>query len=187
MLHLNVVVLVDDPQTASQVRDKGGAVFGGYAAEAWSKRGRFYGSAASFVFRLLPDFRVHFSSGANTNFQWAAKGFKELPNGVGFGGQMGYFALLVDETLDGGMSRPAATFGAPCLASTEMFAIDAVECWRVGSEEGDDGSVGGPGGTAMERFEADKVLLEVRAQIARVLEARREMLGSEHLQVVKAR
>jgi hypothetical protein len=71
-----------------QVRDKGGAIFGGFASEAWTKTGHFYGSESSFVFRLCPDFSVHFPSGANRNFQWCGLKFKELPNGCGFGGQV---------------------------------------------------------------------------------------------------
>ena len=36
------------------VRDKKGHLFGGYAAEGWSKHGQFYGSALSFIFSVSP-------------------------------------------------------------------------------------------------------------------------------------
>ena len=38
---------------------------------------------------------------------------------------------LWDGSFERGMSRPAATFGNPCLASAEIFEVDTVECWRV--------------------------------------------------------
>lgn len=71
-----------------QVKDKGGAIFGGYAAEPWLKQGTFYGSPLSFLFTLLPQFAVHFASGVNGNYQWCGHRFHELPNGLGFGGQV---------------------------------------------------------------------------------------------------
>ena len=45
--------------------------------------------------------------------------------------QVGYFGLFVDGSFERGMSRPAATFENPCLASAETFEVDIVECWRV--------------------------------------------------------
>ncbi len=45
--------------------------------------------------------------------------------------QVGYYGLFVDGSFEHGMSRPAATFENPCLASAETFEVDAVECWRV--------------------------------------------------------
>ena len=77
---------------------------------------------------------------------------------------MGYFALLVDESLDAGMSRPAATFASPCLASAETFVVQTVECWGVAPPDEEDAYGGGKGGTAMERFGEDKVLLELHGK-----------------------
>jgi hypothetical protein len=145
-----------------QVKDKGGHVFGGYASAAWGKHGTFYGSASSFLFRLLPCYGVHFASGANQNFQWCGHNFKELPNGVGFGGQVGYFSLLIDDSLDSGMSRPTATFGSPCLGCAESFAVDTVECWLVESEVGEAGMLSA--GTVIEKFKEAKQLLELHGR-----------------------
>lgn len=146
-----------------QVKDKKGHIFGGYASEAWEKRGTFYGSAASFLFQLDPTFAVHFASGVNENFQWCAQKFSQLPNGVGFGGQVGYFSLLINDDLDSGMSRPAATFGAPCLASAETFDIARVECWLVQQDEDGD-AAGRPGRSALDRFKEDQHILELHGQ-----------------------
>lgn len=137
-------------------------MFGGYASEAWEKHGTFYGSAASFLFQLEPAFAVHFASGVNENFQWCAQKFSQLPNGVGFGGQVGYYSLLINDDLDSGMSRPAATFAAPCLAAAETFEIDRVECWLVRREEED--GAGRPGGSALDRFKEDQHILELHGQ-----------------------
>ena len=70
------------------IRDKGGGVFGGYAAEAWEKHGQFYGSAASFVFSVLPILARFPATGANSNVQWCGQNFAQLPNGFGWGGQV---------------------------------------------------------------------------------------------------
>jgi TLD len=58
-------------------------------------------------------------------------------------GQVGYFSLLVDDTLDSGMSRPAATYGAPCLASAETFKVETVEVWGVDPPEADAAAAAG--------------------------------------------
>lgn len=70
------------------IRDKKGHLFGGYAADAWSKRGVFYGSSLSFLFGLLPSTVKYAASGANTNMMWCGQGFTQLPNGFGWGGQV---------------------------------------------------------------------------------------------------
>lgn len=77
--------------------------------------------------------------------------------------QVNYFSLLVDDTLDHGISRPAATFGSPCLASAETFDVACVECWQVQPHAPDGPS--GHGGTAMDRFGQDKFLLEMHGKV----------------------
>lgn len=142
-----------------QVKDKKGHVFGGFAADGWEKHGKFYGSGASFLFTLLPTFQVYFATGINTNFQWCGYKFKQLPNGIGFGGQVGYYSLLIEDSLDTGMSRPSATFGSPCLASGENFEVDQVEVWLVTQPE--EGGPAGLGGSSLDKFKEDKQLLEL--------------------------
>jgi TLD len=142
-----------------QVKDKKGHVFGGFAADPWGKHGTFYGNGACFLFTLLPEFRVFFATGYNTNFQWCGYKFSQLPNGVGFGGQVGYYSLLIESSLDTGMSRPSATFGSPCLASAETFDVDQVEVWLV--EQPEEDLPTGLGGSALDKFKEDKHLLEV--------------------------
>ncbi|GMH41004.1 hypothetical protein BSKO_08914 [Bryopsis sp. KO-2023] len=119
------------------VRDTQGHTFGGLATTPWEKKGNFFGDYSSFLFTVQPTFNVYKSSGVNENFQWCGQGFNELPNGVGFGGQMRYFSLFVDDSFEGGMSRPTVTFGTPCLASAEVFKVKEVECWLVEPVEED--------------------------------------------------
>ena len=47
------------------------------------------GNFSSFLFQLLPSVAVHTPSGANQNFQYCGHNFASLPNGIGFGGQVG--------------------------------------------------------------------------------------------------
>ena len=73
-------------------------------------------------------FQMYQATGINQNFMWCGVGFKQLPNGIGFGGaegsaNIGHFALCVDSTLDSGMSRPIATFGNTPLASEQVFQV----------------------------------------------------------------
>ena len=70
------------------VRDKKGHLFGGYAAEGWSKHGQFYGSALSFIFSVSPAVARFRASGANDNMLWCGQGFSQLPNGIGWGGKV---------------------------------------------------------------------------------------------------
>lgn len=68
------------------------------------------GDFACCIFSLLPTARMYPASGINANLQWCGIGFTQLPNGLGFGGQVGHYGLYIDSTMDGGMSRPSATF-----------------------------------------------------------------------------
>lgn len=119
------------------IKDSEDHIFGGLATSPWDKSGSFFGDYSSLLFTVQPTFRVFKASGANENFQWCGHGFSEIPNGVGFGGRMGYFSLFVDSSFETGMSRPTSTFGCPCLASGETFKVKEVECWLVEPAEED--------------------------------------------------
>ena len=146
------------------IRDDGGAVFGGFAPQPWAKRGAFYGDGGAFVFSLSPAAAVYPSTGINANYQWCGAGFSELPNGLGFGGQVGHCAVFVDDALDAGVSRPSATFANPALASggRQAFAVAAVECWALQQQQqrrASDGGGGGAGATVMDRFAHEREFL----------------------------
>ncbi|WIA39202.1 hypothetical protein OEZ86_005327 [Tetradesmus obliquus] len=151
------------------LRDKGGAVCGAIAHAPWQKTGTFYGDYASSIFGLLPQARIYPASGINANLQWCGVGFSQLPNGVGFGGQVGHFGLFVDATLDTGMSRPCATYASPCLASSQVFQVDVVEAWLLqppeeeqqdGAGTASGGSSRGAGLSALDKAKADRQILQ---------------------------
>eukprot|EP00850_Spirogloea_muscicola_P017595 SM000153S01584 [mRNA] locus=s153:59860:61411:+ [translate_table: standard] len=144
------------------VRDKGGALFGGYASQPWERRSTFYGDLKSFLFTLTPAMRLHKASGANTNILWCASGFTSdsVPNGVGLGGQPHHFGIFLDSTLERAHSRPCVTFGSPPLSSTPEFVPDVIECWAVLPADGleaDDAVKG----TILERFKEDRAVLNM--------------------------
>lgn len=88
---------------------------------------------------------------------------ESIPNGVGFGGQIGHFGLFLDSSFDRGHSWPCITFHSPSLSSQPYFDVDVVECWALGQPEEEED---GPGskkpqlkGTILDRFKEEKALL----------------------------
>ncbi|KAF8064560.1 Meak7 [Scenedesmus sp. PABB004] len=155
------------------VRDKRGALFGGLAHAPWAKAGAFYGDFASSIFSLLPAARLHPASGINANIQWCGAGFRELPNGLGFGGQVGHFGVWVDATMDTGMSRPTATYASPCLASAQTFEVGAVELWALAPPDEDDAPRGGgaaPGKRSKRQEREPPVVIDVQVVLDALVE-----------------
>ncbi|ORZ33017.1 hypothetical protein BCR44DRAFT_1438945 [Catenaria anguillulae PL171] len=74
-------------------------------------------------------------TGINANQLYINSGSSTLPNGVGFGGQLDFFGLWLDASMDSGHSRVAGetslTFGNPILASEKEFTVSDVEAWVV--------------------------------------------------------
>lgn len=70
------------------LKDEQGGLMGGLAPCRWEKRGAFYGNSSAFIFQLAPSLTIHGATGFNSNFQWCGANFSQLPNGVGFGGQV---------------------------------------------------------------------------------------------------
>jgi len=133
------------------VSDRAGNVFGGFAGHPWAKAGTFTGDFSCFVFSLRPKAAVYRPSGVNENFQWCGQGFNSLPNGFGFGGQTGYFAVYVDDTLEKGMTRAAATYNNPAFAEEQLFEVETVECWLVEPSE-EEHAAREKAGTVMDRY-----------------------------------
>lgn len=99
----------------------------------------FYGDFRCLVASLSPTTTIYTASGVNTNYQWCGMGFSGLPNGLGWGGQEGYFGLFVASDMERAMSRPCATFANPrTLLSAEECGVAAVEVWLVEPVERDD-------------------------------------------------
>ena len=114
-----------------------GGIAGGCTDAPLTKRAAFFGGYRSALIQLRPTARVFRPSGANTNCCWFAEGFESVPNGIAFGGQVGHFALFVQEALEKGHSRMSATFNnQPLLGSglAGSFAVDVVETWSLDAQ-----------------------------------------------------
>lgn len=71
----------------------------------------------------------------------------------------GHFGVWLDASLDHGMSRPNATYAAPCLASDQTFGVAAVECWLLRRPE-DDASRHSKGSrSALDANKEDQVIM----------------------------
>lgn len=103
------------------VKDTFGNIFGAYARESWSPSPNFYGNA--FIFQIAPKLKIYLPTNFNQNFQYFNQGCKMLPNGLGIGGQLGFFALWIDSNFKNGESRPTATFENQSLSSHPEFVI----------------------------------------------------------------
>eukprot|EP00730_Choanoeca_flexa_P000750 TRINITY_DN10322_c0_g1_i7.p1 TRINITY_DN10322_c0_g1~~TRINITY_DN10322_c0_g1_i7.p1 ORF type:complete len:414 (+),score=85.47 TRINITY_DN10322_c0_g1_i7:101-1342(+) len=116
------------------LEDESGHVFGGFASQPWTIQPAFYGKDNCFVFSCTPSLQLHFASGLNSNFQYCNQGMQTLPNGLGMGGQLEYFALFVNNDLLTGHCRgdPSTTFRNPRLSAQETFKIVNLEAWLVG-------------------------------------------------------
>ena len=131
-------VFTDSIQNAQSslviIKDKQGSVFGGFASQPWDVHPNFYGNDKSFLFTLKPNLQLFFSSGLNKNYQYYCSGTKTLSNGLGFGGQLDYFALWIKDDFEHGSCRSeplSTTYSNPLLSSTPDFEIDSVEVWGV--------------------------------------------------------
>lgn len=141
------------------VKGKQGQLFGGYASEPWLKNGKYYGNFSSFLFELLPKLAVYTPSGANQNFQYCGHNFASLPNGIGFGGQVGYWSLFIDGSFEHGMSHKGATYtNTGSLSADTKFEVDVVECWLTQQPE-EDAAVSSTTGSVLDRFKEDRNLM----------------------------
>lgn len=83
------------------IRDRDGAVFGGYSPEPFHTSPKFFGDFSSFLFTLTgggggggggggvgAGVRVHRASGDNSNFVYCNAHKEMLPNGIAFGGNL---------------------------------------------------------------------------------------------------
>ncbi|KAL0051502.1 hypothetical protein WJX82_008750 [Trebouxia sp. C0006] len=142
------------------VKDKQGQLFGGYASEPWLKNGKYYGNFSTFLFQLLPKVAMYNPSGANQNFQYCGHNFASLPNGIGFGGQVGYWSLFVDGLFEKGMSHKGATYTNPAsLSADTKFEVDVVECWLT--QQPEEEATASAAGSVLDRFKEDRNLMDL--------------------------
>ncbi|XP_030222053.1 MTOR-associated protein MEAK7 isoform X2 [Gadus morhua] len=128
------------------IRDTRGHVFGAFASHAWEVKPQFQGDSRCFLFSVYPRLRVYTATGYNQHFMYLNQNQQTMPNGLGMGGQHGYFGLWLDSDFGRGHSRArpkCTTYGSPQLSADEEFTLDYAEVWAVGKppapEEGEEG------------------------------------------------
>uniref|UniRef100_A0A3Q1G4J8 MTOR-associated protein MEAK7 n=1 Tax=Acanthochromis polyacanthus TaxID=80966 RepID=A0A3Q1G4J8_9TELE len=141
--------LIKHGPTLLLIKDTKGHVFGGFASHGWEVKPQFQGDSRCFLFTVFPQLRVFTATGYNQHFMYLNQHQQTMPNGLGMGGQHGYFGLWLDCDFGRGHSRArpkCTTYGSPQLSGDEDFTVDSMEVWAVGKppepEEGD-GEVGG--------------------------------------------
>ncbi|XP_035769356.1 MTOR-associated protein MEAK7 [Neolamprologus brichardi] len=143
-----VAGLMKQGPTLLLIRDTKGQVFGGFASHTWEVKPQFQGDSRCFLFTVSPKLRVYTATGYNQHFMYLNQNQQTMPNGLGMGGQHGYFGLWLDSDFGRGHSRArpkCTTYGSPQLSGDEDFTLDSVEVWAVGKpaepEEGEEGGV----------------------------------------------
>ncbi|XP_050431130.1 MTOR-associated protein MEAK7-like [Adelges cooleyi] len=128
-----IAAIIDQGCTIVVVKDTDGNIFGGYASQSWIMKPSFYGDSGCFLFTLLPNFNCCVASGRNDNFMYMNNGQYTFPNGLGMGGQMGYWGLWLDSEYGKGQCNVScSTFADFSMPTKEKdFVISSLEVWCV--------------------------------------------------------
>ncbi|KAJ8416316.1 hypothetical protein AAFF_G00383380 [Aldrovandia affinis] len=117
------------------LRDADGHRFGGFASLSWDVKPQFQGDSRCFLFSVFPKLCLYTYTGYNEHYMYLNQGQQTMPNGLGMGGQHGYFGLWLDSNFGCGHSRASprcTTYGSPQLSGREDFTVETVEVWGVG-------------------------------------------------------
>ncbi|XP_060892419.1 MTOR-associated protein MEAK7 [Labrus mixtus] len=157
------------------LKDTKGHVFGGFASHAWEVKPQFQGDSRCFLFTVFPTLRVYTATGYNQHFMYLNQNQQTMPNGLGMGGQHGYFGLWLDSDFGRGHSRArpkCTTYGSPQISGEEDFTLDLMEVWAVGKppepEEGEEG-------------QGKKSILDVDPEVQAMMEMAGKTLHSQGL------
>ncbi|XP_060933319.1 MTOR-associated protein MEAK7 [Limanda limanda] len=159
------------------VRDSKGHAFGGFASHRWEVKPQFQGDSRCFLFTVHPRLRVYTATGYNQHFMYLNQNQQTMPNGLGMGGQHGYFGLWLERDFGRGHSRArptCTTYGSPQLSGEEDFTVDSVEVWAVGKppEPEEDEEVDG---------KKKKSILDVDPELQAMMEMSGKTLHSQGL------
>ena len=157
------------------VEDAAGHVFGSFSHHRLTKNTQFFGSASCFLFTIAPQLRIYHSTGLNNNFSYLNYSTQTFPNGLGFGGQLRYFGLWLDENFSDGSSKAhptCSTFASPCLAASEDFKVKTVEVWCCRELPPSDDNEGD--GSILDRHAQDRTFLEIAGRSVKAGENYRE-------------
>jgi len=120
------------------LKNRGGAVFGAFLPRGFVEKKDFSKTdSGSFLFEIFPRVKVRRWSGRDLsrNFQYFNASNPHAVKGIGFGGQIGFFRLFVDEELKTASCLPSdATYDGGPLGA-EVAELVGVEVWGVGGEE----------------------------------------------------
>lgn len=143
-LHTLLRKAVNKAPTLLVFKDRGGGIFGCYAAERWRNSAAYYGNGETFVFQLSAraakeGVDVTGESGSDGHYwRWSRKNSYFQHSSVNSDGQKyiavgggGHFALLIDEELGSGSSGECETFDSPCLATTDQWRCQHCELWSI--------------------------------------------------------
>ncbi|XP_049720551.1 MTOR-associated protein MEAK7 [Elephas maximus indicus] len=117
------------------LEDHNGHVFGGFASCSWEVKPQFQGDDRCFLFSVFPHMAVYTCTGYNDHFMYLNHGQQTIPNGLGMGGQHGYFGLWIDIDFGKGHSKAkptCTTYNSPQLSAKEDFQFHRMEVWAVG-------------------------------------------------------
>ncbi|XP_004645066.1 TLD domain-containing protein 1 [Octodon degus] len=117
------------------LEDRDGHVFGGFASCSWEVKPQFQGDNKCFLFSITPSMAVYMPTGYNDHYMYLNHGQQTIPNGLGMGGQHGYFGLWVDSDFGNGHSKAkptCTTYNSPQLSAEENFRFEKMEVWAVG-------------------------------------------------------
>lgn len=128
--------IMDQGPTVIIVEDTNGWIFGGYATDSWSLNPNFTGNDNSFLFSLRPKMRCFPATSYNDHYQYLNLHQQTMPNGLGIGGQFGYWGLWLDSEYGlGECSETCTTYKNYIqLAGSKKFKIRNVEVWGVGDK-----------------------------------------------------
>ncbi|NWR72333.1 TLDC1 protein, partial [Centropus unirufus] len=117
------------------LKDVDGYIFGGFASQSWEVKPQFQGDSRCFLFSVSPSLAVYTYTGYNDHYMYLNQGQQTMPNGLGMGGQHGYFGLWIDSDYGKGHSKAkprCTTYNSPQLSAKEDFTLDVMEVWAVG-------------------------------------------------------
>ena len=107
---------------------KDGYAFGGFNSDSWSPGPKFFGQSTCFLFSLTPRMHSYETTRFNSNYAYFNLKQKTMPNGLGMGGQLDFFALWLDSEYGRGKCAPScSSFQSPQLSKKEDFHYTHLE------------------------------------------------------------
>lgn len=121
------------------IKDTSNHEFGVYIPNAISPSHEFQCNDNTLLISMVPNFKIYRNSGINKNNVYFNHGQKQVLNGFGCGGQIGFFALFLSDEFGTGYSMSnTATFQNECLSGSPEFVVEQVRVFGVTEKEIDE-------------------------------------------------